>query len=319
MRFERSLHPFVATHTPIRDTDDHLDFTHMQRGFLMTATLEDFIEDAIVFDENSTLPDLIKVRCELRPTFQTHNVYGTCSHNGRPYDPCPLYQPDRLPLTHMDVVLGGMVSILTENVWHDGTRGVEGHCVRHTPEDAYDPSIVYRKYFSSLKSSINLTTQIASTPSYRGLYFEPNGGEEFHETIASSILEEAPLIEDLVKSRPLWGYGGAYTPSIKIEDIVQYYVSLEHGDKDTTTLLYRHADGLKHNSSTHIKGKGWVHAVNPILPYVESSLYEDLVVGRSSILYQGHIYTSLAVEQMGNTPILIITYAPKRLKLEETI
>ena len=275
MRFERSLRPYLRFFTITEKTKDQ-DVMIQERAFLSTHG-GSFREES--FSENH-LPELIKLRLEMRPTFVEKNVEGTCSYQNKIYDSCCLWKDEVRPLEKIALVYTGYGQFFKNHQYNDFT-GVK--CDHNLLDIGPQKPLYTKKFMCLLEEKLTLDITLSRQ---EGLQFAPSFERSY---------------------RPLWGYGGSFYPQIKVADIMQYYVSLDHDESKTVPKYYAQKSlqekglVLRQNEPFEAKGMGKIVLMTKELEGCERSLEEDIVRGFVQFSFQkSHSrYVSIKAQQLG--------------------
>ncbi len=288
MRLERGMWPFISRKTVSYDSQDFQEIRVDEEPVL--STLASFAKgDADV----EVFAPLIKLRCELKPIFNEKELYGTCSYNGKKYDPCALWGTQKKPLERIELVYTGYGSYFYKNDWKDFTGS---NCAGY--KMLFGKGItLYVKSFTTLTESLSLSMHLTAK---EGTLFEPSAERTY---------------------RPFWGYGGSFYPQIKLSDIMQYYLTLDQDSKKTVVQSYS-KQALWDKGIKMIKGElvqtkslGKIVLMNANVANDHQSLEDDVLTGGIGVSLKSMSvtdYVSLTVKQLGLSGLMDITFQRRK-------
>lgn len=293
MRLDRGLQPFV------RGRPNH--HVHIAPEILMdeepilVSTSPGMMEDD--YDE-AVLPDLFVLRCELVPTFNHREIQGASSLSGKVCSPSPLWDTLKKPLEKITLRYAGNGRCLIGGAWNEFSGRRYGEHTFFFPHMTWEQHSsrhdIYTKSFLTVTKNLFLTMNLVT----EGMHYEPS-------------------LDPFYK--PFWGYGGSFYPQILLQDIMQYYITLDSDGDETVvqphSLKGFLAKGVHPDQGVSFTAKGMGKIV---FMYAEErcvhstqTLEDDLVNGCAQLCvsdYFDHSYKSIQAKQLGRSRFVDVTF-----------
>lgn len=284
MRLNRGLSQFLPKATVLQesghahDVVSHSPILSSRRGSVVDAG----------YISSDEAPLFLKLRCRLHPILNSRVVYGTCTRNGKLYEPVPLWEKDRQPLSK--------INILFEK------------------EGAYFDTGKWRTFYGEKFKDYNLT-------------FNDNfiGKKEFITSEAPICIQSDVIWGETEfkpssnpSAMPFFGYGGSYYHGSSLFDIMQYYYTLSHnGDKTvvqrySTKNLRERGCAVESCQVSVTKSLGKIIIMEKVEVHHGASLGDDVSNGRMSfeLCHKGErlMYVSTKAEQLGKSDFLDMAF-----------
>ena len=316
MRVSRALRPFFTSQSSVVHEIDVADGLTQVKGGLTTKNYEGIWDDEGI-DKS---PDFIRLRCKLEPVFHQNSSCGTYIYGDKTHHPCLLYDKNHPPLLAMNIVYDGQGS------WIDSLSGKESLFKgnRFLGFILNIEKLLFQKKFLVISHSINLRAKLEN----KGTVFS-------YDSVSQEM-----LCNEHAFYRPLWGYGGAFSPQMPLNHMVQYYCTLDNQREMTTCPLFSQrylrdqGMNIEFLNSYQTPKTGKIMIVPPpktvsegndsLPPFYTYTLEEEIVQkhvlfslkGGEGVTssedgvhcFQTRHYQSIRVQQLGLSPYIDITF-----------